>query len=333
MRVSQRSSLTGPCLRRYTIDNGVQYRSEFPGRVNGVTIAPAARQAGDDQRARRGPAAALRDHRRRRASRRSRSRAGTSSCRGARCTGSLRERPAARTSPTLDGQSSSTGCAITGAPRVPRAARHAASRRTSFYVKLPDAFGAPTSEKPIVLTAGSPAQADRERLRRRRRLQLQVPNASIGPIGLDTLDGQLRRRGPVGDRGQRRTCRCSTPASTAKAGILNGDFNYAGAEVELRLARRSARSARSTSSGSSSASRSTRRRASACRISASRPRSSSATSATIDYGVPTFALCGEVGLTGGPQHPRRVARSRSTPGSSLATYDDRPSVFCAPTVT
>ena len=39
MRV-RRSSPTGPCLRRYTFDNGIQYRSEFPVSVNGITIAP-----------------------------------------------------------------------------------------------------------------------------------------------------------------------------------------------------------------------------------------------------------------------------------------------------
>ena len=39
------------------------------------------------------------------------------------------------------------------------------------------------------------------------------------------------------------------------------------------------------------------------------------TSGGYDFGVPTFALCGEVGLTAGPRHPRRAGRSRSTPAS------------------
>ena len=47
-----------------------------------------------------------------------------------------------------------------------------------------------------------------------------------------------------------------------------------------------------------------------------------------DYGVPTFALCGEVGLTGGPQVLGASLVSLDA-GLGLATYDDRPVGACA----
>ena len=48
----------------------------------------------------------------------------------------------------------------------------------------------------------------------------------------------------------------------------------------------------------------------------------------IDHGIPTFALCGEVGLTGGPSL-LGAAAIRMDAGLGLATYDDRPAVFRA----
>jgi hypothetical protein len=48
----------------------------------------------------------------------------------------------------------------------------------------------------------------------------------------------------------------------------------------------------------------------------------------VDHGIPTFALCGEVGLTGGPQ-VLGAAAVRLDAGLGLATYSDRPSVFRA----
>ena len=37
----ERVVATSPCLRRYEIENGQQYRSEYPVSLNGVTITPA----------------------------------------------------------------------------------------------------------------------------------------------------------------------------------------------------------------------------------------------------------------------------------------------------
>ena len=48
----------------------------------------------------------------------------------------------------------------------------------------------------------------------------------------------------------------------------------------------------------------------------------------IDHGIPTFALCGEVGLTGGPD-VLGVSAIRLDAGLGLATYADRPAVFRA----
>ena len=48
----------------------------------------------------------------------------------------------------------------------------------------------------------------------------------------------------------------------------------------------------------------------------------------IDHGIPTFALCGEVGLTAGPT-VLGAAAIRLDAGLGLATYDDRPAVFRA----
>ena len=140
---------TGPCLRRYTLDNGKQYRSEFPVSVNGITIAPRNGKrvllnvigSGLLQRFEiiGGDAIATLPFK-----------AGSCRCRRGRCTGSCAtascERRRAR-------RADVNGLRITGAPRVLELPSAGVSR-TSFYVKLPDAFGAPTSEKPIVLTAG-----------------------------------------------------------------------------------------------------------------------------------------------------------------------------------
>ena len=84
----------------------------------------------------------------------------------------------------------------------------------------------------MMLTAGSPKLTI---ARRRGRdaddaFAFTVPNASIGPIGLDSLKVTYDGDGLWEIDGQR--VRAVVDAtSAAKAGILNGDFNYAGAEV------------------------------------------------------------------------------------------------------
>src|SRR5262249_22600447 len=48
----------------------------------------------------------------------------------------------------------------------------------------------------------------------------------------------------------------------------------------------------------------------------------------VDHGIPTFALCGEVGLTAGPT-VLGAAAIRLDAGLGVATYADRPTVFRA----
>jgi hypothetical protein len=317
---------SGPCLRRYTLDNGVQYRSEFPVSVNGVTIAPRNGKRvqlnvlgsgllqrfeiiggdalatipfkGENLELQKGPLRwVLRDGR-------------------------------LQNIPSLDGKTIN-GLRITGAPRYLELPSRGVSR-TSFYVKMPDAFGAPTSEKPIVLTQGHPdpdvggglaraASADDA-------FSFTVPNASIGPIGLDKLlvsyDGEglweieANVNVPVLDA-----------SVEAKAGIYKGDFNFAGAEVQFG-------SPGAGPFGPVYLQRIKFRVEVNPKKSECVPHLGVESGETFgykwshDYGVPTFALCGEVGLTGGPAVLGKSLISLDA-GLGLVTYDDRPSVLRA----
>ncbi len=113
----------------------------------------------------------------------------------------------------------------------------------------------------------------------------------------------------------------------AKAGILNGDFNYAGAEVGFG----------NPGLGPLGPVYIQRIK---FRVEVN-PRKSECVPHlgvesgeffgykwSYDWGVPTFALCGEVGLTGGPRILGQSAISLDA-GLGLATYDDRPSVLRA----
>ena len=153
----------------------------------------------------------------------------------------------------------------------------------------------------MTLTAGSPkvnlplataADADDA-------FSFSVPNASLGPIGLDklvvTYDGDGLWEIAAG---------VSVPVINAhlgiEAGILNGNFNYAGAELDfgnpgigpfgpIYLQRVKFRVELEP-------------KESECvpHIGVKTFEYLGA-KFTHDYGVPTFALCGEVGLTAGPQ--------------------------------
>jgi hypothetical protein len=313
---------TGPCLRRYTLDRGIQYRSAFPVTVNGVTIVP-----------RNGKRVLL----------------------NVLGSGLLRRfeiiaGDAVATLPfqnttvelqkgalhwvarngrlenvaSLNGKSLN-GLRITGAPDHLELPAKGVSR-TSFYVKMPDAFGAPTSEKPIVLTQHSTAKTIASAASAEDAFSFTVPNASIGPIGLNTLvvsyDGEglweieANVQVPVLDA-----------YVDAKAGIYKGDFNYAGAEVGFG-------SPGAGPFGPVYLQRIKFRVEVSPRKSECVPHLGVETEEflgytwTTDYGVPTFALCGEVGLTAGPRVLGASLISLDA-GLGLATYDDRPSVFRA----
>ena len=164
-----------PCLRKYEIKNGTQYRSKLPVNVNGITIDPPSQQARADQHPRRRPAAPLRDHLRQgrrqlpvqgpadRASRR------------ARCAG--RSRTTRSRTPARSTAASSTACEITGAPKNIDLPSRGVARIEGLPQAARRSSAAPTSEKPIVLTAGSPKPeiAARGGARRRRRVRVHRP--------------------------------------------------------------------------------------------------------------------------------------------------------------
>ena len=315
----ERAVATSPCLRRYEIDSGQQYRSEFPVSLNGVTIAPAEGKhvlinvlgAGLLRRFEviAGDAVATFPFKSQHLKLQS---------------GPLRwtyEDHELRNVGRLDGQKLN-GLRVSGAPPSLELPSRGVAR-TSVYVKLPDAFGAPTSAKPIVLTAGAPvadaASADDA-------FSFEVPNASIGPIGLNTLKVSYD-----GDGLWEVDADLDVPVLGArihgKAGILNGDFNYAGVEVGF------------PSPGLGPLGPIFVQRIK-FRIEVSPKKSECVPHLgvedigvapfvqKVDFGVPTFALCGEVGLTAGPQILGAAAISLDA-GLGLATYDDRPSVMRA----
>ena len=209
----------------------------------------------------------------------------------------LHERPARSTA------ASSTACGSPARPKnIELPSRGIA--RTSVFLKLPDAVR--RARRPRSRSCSPPARpkpdiADRDRRRRRRRLRVHRPERRRSArSALNELKVTLRRRRPVGDRGQRRRCRSSTRRLQAKAGHPQRRLQLRRRRGRLRQPRH--RPVRPGLHPADQVPRrgQPRRRASASRTSASRPRRSSATTFTIDYGVPTFALCGEVGLTAGP---------------------------------
>ena len=113
----------------------------------------------------------------------------------------------------------------------------------------------------------------------------------------------------------------------AKAGIYKGDFNYAGAEVGFG-------SPGAGPFGPVFLQRIKFRVEVKPKKSECVPHLGVETDSflgytwTYDYGVPTFALCGEVGLTGGPSVLGASLISLDA-GLGLVTYDDRPSVLRA----
>ncbi|MDA0174145.1 PKD domain-containing protein [Solirubrobacter taibaiensis] len=315
----ERAVATSPCLRLYEIEDGKQYRSEFPVTVNGVTITPAE---GKNVVVNVLGAGLLR-----RFEVMSGDAVATFPFKGQGLklqSGPVRwtyENDRLTNVGRLDGQSLN-GLKISGAPdSIELPTRGVA--RTSVYLKLPAAFGAPTSAKPVVLTAGAPlaeaANADDA-------FSFEVPNASIGPIGLNllkvTYDGEglweIEADLDVPVLGAR---------IHGKAGIYKGDFNYAGVEANF------------PSPGMGPLGPIFIQRIK-FRVEVSPKKSECVPHLgvedvgvppivqKVDFGVPTFALCGEVGLTAGPRILGAQAISLDA-GLGLATYDDRPSVMRA----
>jgi hypothetical protein len=227
------------------------------------------------------------------------------------------------------------GLKLTGMPSDPVLPTRGLAQ-LEVFVQLPAAFGGPTSDKPVRLVTGTPhvslanlrGAGHRLRAAAGEPLRFEIANASIGPIGLDRLlvtydgDGLWEVAANVG---------LPEPLGASvegKAGILHGDFNYAGAEVrfgspgigpfgplfiqriKFRVEVKPKKSECVPGLGVETY-----------------PNGLGGT-VTFDYGIPTFAVCGEIGLTAGPQilGARAIALDA---GLGLATYDDRPTVLRA----
>ncbi|MDW5597797.1 PKD domain-containing protein [Conexibacter stalactiti] len=219
------------------------------------------------------------------------------------------------------------GLRITGAPEPPRVGFGRFG--LGVFVALPDQFGGATSAQPLQLRAGTGARAAATGP-----LSFTVPNAALGPIGLDTLkvtyDG-------VDLWEIRANVALPAPAALAiegDAGIRSdGSFEHAGAAVDFgagievggpipvflkriafRVEVRPQKSRCVPHTG----------------IESVDPALSwlPGVPDTIDYGTPTFALCGEVRLTAGPSILGAAAMSLDG-GLGFATYDDRPWVMRA----
>jgi PKD repeat protein len=223
-----------------------------------------------------------------------------------------------------------------------------AGSRFAFMVRMPQQFGAPTSDKPVrVAIGGVRALAASHRGVRRAaagaagegQLHFEVDHAALGPIALDKLSLDYD-----GDGFWAISADVTLPPPVdarvkADAGILNGAFNYAGADVQFN------------NQGLNIIGPVFLKRVK-FRVEVSPKRSECvphlgvepnpdhdpmatgvqtvpgvpAEPKTIDYGVPTFALCGEAALVVGPT-VAGVSALRVDAGMGLALYDDRPSVF------
>ncbi|MBE2318504.1 PKD domain-containing protein [Solirubrobacter sp. CPCC 204708] len=212
----------------------------------------------------------------------------------------------------------------------------AGGTRFAFMVRMPQQFGAPTSDKPVRVTAGGirPLAAADEGF------HFEVENAVLGPIQLHKLvldyDGQ-------GSWEIKADATLPPPVDArvrGSAGIRHGDFDYADGEMTFNgqgfniigpvFLKRIKFRVEITPQESE------------CVPNIGvKPSPSTGLPgldhsfpgmpeppATIDYGVPTFALCGEVGLVAGPTVLGTSALSLDA-GLGIALYDDLPMRFRA----
>ncbi len=226
------------------------------------------------------------------------------------------------------------GLKITGLAEAPSLTADGTSSRFALRVALPQQFGGATSDGPIVLTPGKATAAASAPL------SFNVANASIGPIGLKqlkvTFDGedlweistQLALPSPI------------PYTVSADAGIRAGAFEHAGAEVQFgtpgigpfgpvfvqRIAFRIEINPKRSKCVPQTGVELIDVRKTLHDITGNWYDNIS--NFEVDHGMPTFALCGEVGLTAGPQ-VLGTSAIRLDAGLGLATYADRPAVFRA----
>ena len=206
------------------------------------------------------------------------------------------------------------GLRITGVPTRPTIGFGRA--HVDVHVALPDQFGGTTSAAPIPLRGGGGAHAAASEP-----LSFEVPSAALGPIGLDnltvTFDGVDLWEIAAG---------VALPPPTdvkisGEAGIRsNGDFDHAAAEVDF-----------GSGIGPFGPVPVYLKRI-AFRVEMHPKESECVPHVGVvdgrDWGVPTFALCGSVRLTGGQSIAGAAAISLDG-GLGFATFDDRPAVLRA----
>jgi PKD repeat protein len=230
-----------------------------------------------------------------------------------------------------DGKAKLNGLGITGMPEVPQVFTDGTSK-LSFFVALPQQFGGSTSDQPITLRPGA-AGASAEPL------SFGVSNASIGPIGLEqllvTYDGvdlwEIAAKVGLPE---------PLPYEIeGGAGIRAGNFEYGRASIDnlnvpigpvflqkinfrIEVSPQESECVPKVGKKTYDMEEEIRKAG----VNVDLPEEDRYV--TIDYGVPTFALCGGVGLTAGPQI-LGAAAIRLDAGLGFATYADRPHVLRA----
>ncbi|HEX6026406.1 MAG TPA: PKD domain-containing protein, partial [Solirubrobacter sp.] len=320
---------TARCFRRHLVAGGAEYRATGNVSINGITVAVAS-----------GKTLAIRVPNSGRVTIESPSATVTVNARGnimTLATGRVAwELDASNRLAGLKASSRATlaGLRVTGMPAPPQL-RADGSSDVRFYVAMPSQFGSPTSDQPIQITPGKAAASNNGKL------EFTVRDAAIGPIGLKHLrvryDGNARWEIAT-------SIGLPDPIPftvSGEAGIRNGAFEYAGAgidfgtpgigpfgpvylqRVKFRIEIKPKQSKCVPKVGVETIDWAKMLAQVGASLPPGVPRYSS-----IDHGVPTFALCGEVGLTGGPQI-LGAAAMRLDAGLGLATYSDRPAVFRA----
>ena len=223
------------------------------------------------------------------------------------------------------------GLTITGA--TAELAADKTSSKLGLRVALPTQFGGPTSDDPIVVTPGKASTAASEPL------HFSVRDARIGPIGLDHLDVAFD-----GEDLWTIAAGVQLPEPIAAkiegdAGIRDGGFEHAGASLTFpspgigplgpvflqRIAFRVELHPKQSKCVPKTGIETLNQRQLLHDITG---RWFDVPNLQIDHGIPTFALCGEVGLTAGPT-VLGAAAIRLDAGLGVATYDDRPTVVRA----
>lgn len=205
--------------------------------------------------------------------------------------------------------------------------------RFAFMVKMPQQFGAPTSDKPVRVTAGGIRAAAGEGF------HFEVENAAIGPIALHKLlidyDGDDTWRiaadatlpGPANARVK------------ARSGIRDGGFDYGEGEATFLgqglsivgpvfLKRIKFRVEVTPQESECVPNIGVKQLPTASPWNIPPAPGMPEQPTTKDYGVPTFALCGEVGLAAGPTILGVPAIGLDA-GLGFAIFDDRPALLRA----